>query len=207
MGEGCNFRGVINGYLEIFRSEVLPIIRKIDDETRKFMIFIGSLNKFLEESGVGKIIVVGGFAAELYTGRGYRTADVDIIVEGVNADKVVAEILIKIGFTKEARVYLKEEGELIEKAIDIVSVKYDKPMQPLKWNLKVKGYYFYVIPPEEIIISSLASAKYWNVGIDYERAAMIYYAQKERLNISYLMKRAEEEKVTDLLGKIMKLAE
>lgn len=206
MEGGGNLGDVINGYLEIYRNEVLPIIHKEENETRKFMVFIGSLNKYLEENDVGKIIIVGGFAAEIYTGRGYRTADVDIIVENKNADKIVAEILSKLGYIKEARVYVKDIGELIEKGIDIVATLYDKPKKPIKWKMKINNYYFYIIPPEESIISSLSSAKYWNVGIDFERAAMVFYVQRDNLEMNYLIKRAVEENVKDLLDDIIKLA-
>jgi len=31
---------------------------------------------------MGRIMITGGFAVEIYTGRVYRTMDVDVIVEG-----------------------------------------------------------------------------------------------------------------------------
>jgi len=189
----------------LFKSEVAPELKDVD-ETRKFMLFLSSLNKFLEERGLGRIIIVGGFAAELYTGRGYRTADVDIIIEGEEAEYIVRKVLEALGFTREARTYIQDFGDLVEKAIDIVGGVYDKPMKPLKWNLSVKGYYVYVMPPEEVIVSSLASAKFWGVGVDFERAAMVYYAQRDRLDHDYLVARAERERVKDLLDEILKLA-
>jgi len=204
MGEEENYRELVDKYISIYRSKVAPILKN-QDETRKFMVFLSSLNTFLEENKLGRIIIVGGFAAEIYTGRGYRTADVDIIVEGNFAEKFVCEVLERIGYVREARVYIQDFGELVEKAIDIVGTMYDRPMKPIKWKISIDNFYVYIIPPEEIIISSLASAKFWNVGIDFERAAMIYYAQKDNIDHSYLIKRAREENVEDTLNEIFKL--
>ncbi len=35
--------------------------------------------------GIGRIVVTSGFAVEIYTGRVYRTMDIDVIVEGEKA--------------------------------------------------------------------------------------------------------------------------
>jgi len=40
------------------------------------------LNEELMKRGLGRVIIVGVFAAEIYSARAYRTGDVDIIVEG-----------------------------------------------------------------------------------------------------------------------------
>lgn len=196
---------IVDEYLNIFKKDVLNIILKEEIDTRKFMVFIGSLNKFFEDKNIGRIIVVGGFAVEIYTGRGYRTADIDIITEGYGSDTLTDKILRKLGYDKEGRTYIIETGELLSKAVDIVGILYDKPKQPIKWMLDKKDYYFYIIPPEEAIVSSLASAKFWNIGIDYERAAMIYVAQKDNMDIEYLLRRADKENVRDFLDKIVKM--
>jgi len=46
---------------------------------------MAEVNAFLEECGLGRVIVVGGYAVELYSGGAYRTGDVDVIVEGGGA--------------------------------------------------------------------------------------------------------------------------
>jgi len=44
-------------------------------ETDRFLKFLAILNTLLEDKGLGRIIIVGGFAVELYSGRSYRTGD------------------------------------------------------------------------------------------------------------------------------------
>ena len=43
---------------------------------------VAEANAFLEECGLGRAIVVGGYAVELYSGGAYRTGDVDVVVRG-----------------------------------------------------------------------------------------------------------------------------
>jgi argininosuccinate synthase len=46
---------------------------------------VAEVNSFFEERGLGRVIVVGGFAVEIYSGGAYRTGDIDIVVEGSGA--------------------------------------------------------------------------------------------------------------------------
>ena len=80
---------IVDEYLNIFKKYVLNIILKEEIDTRKFMVFIGSLNKFFEDKNIGRIIIVGEFAVEIYAGRGYSTADIDIITEGHGSDTLL----------------------------------------------------------------------------------------------------------------------
>ena len=79
---------IVEGLVRAFTSEVLPKLRSMRDETAKYLYFIAWLNKELEERGLGRLIVTGGFAVEVYTGRAYRTMDVDVIVEGELAKRL-----------------------------------------------------------------------------------------------------------------------
>jgi hypothetical protein len=68
--------------LEDLVSSLSGLAKEIEgkNETERFLCFLSWLNEKLERKGLGRIIVVGGFAAEIYSGRAYRTGDVDIIV-------------------------------------------------------------------------------------------------------------------------------
>ncbi|MCR6692883.1 MAG: hypothetical protein MRT15_10860, partial [archaeon YNP-LCB-003-016] len=89
--------------------------------------------------------------------------------------------------------------------LDIVGMVYDKPKSPVR--LSVNNYYVYMIPPEEAIIYALAAAKYRSSASDFERAVLVYATQRERLDLSYLSMRADEENVRDYLEKVVKLLE
>jgi hypothetical protein len=111
-------------------------------ETDRFLKFLAILNTLIEERHLGRIIIVGGFAAEIYSGRSYRTGDVDIIIEG-EAENLVRQVLKKIS-DFGLRIYLPKIREISEKGIDIVNNVYNKHKPPLK--LQVDSYHVYIIP-------------------------------------------------------------
>ncbi len=44
-------------------------------------MLVAFINTFFEKYKLGRIIISKGFAAEFYSGGGYKTLDIDIIVE------------------------------------------------------------------------------------------------------------------------------
>jgi len=160
---------------------------------------VAEVNSFLEEQGLGRVIVVGGFAVELYSGGAYRTGDIDIIVEGCGA-------LLRraLGMVEEwkSRVWVHEA---LNYAIDIVSCSYSKPKRPVV--LEVAGKKIYVEPPEESIVSSLAACVHWSSDLDCEKAAMVMAAQWEVLDWEYLEKRSEEEGLAERLSEVRRVVE
>ncbi|MGC9067655.1 MAG: hypothetical protein ACP5GU_00845 [Thermoprotei archaeon] len=169
-------------------------------------MLLAFINTFLEKHALGKIIISRGFAAEFYSGGGYKTLDVDVIVEGkTETVNLLKELLKSIGYIESGRFYVATLSSLVDKALDIVGVVYDKPKPPIK--IKTNEYHVYMIPPEEAIIYALAAAKYWLSVSDFERAVLVYVVQKENLDIEYLKKRAREENVTEYLTKIIEIAE
>ncbi len=188
----------------LFENSVLPTLLKIPEETKRYLYFISWLNKELEGRGLGRIIITGGFAVELYTGRVYRTMDVDVIVEGVNAAKVVELFLAKFS-ERIGRGYLPRYEILQLKSIDVVSSAYGKEVQPTK--LLVENLHVYVEPVEELIITYLAGWKYWSSTEDRDKALWLYVTWGNRVNTSYLKKRSEEEKVKDYLELLKRIAD
>jgi len=169
-------------------------------------MLLAFINTFLEEHDLGRIIISRGFAAEFYSGGGYRTLDIDVIVEGDSNTTTLLEKLLKsIGYSESGRVYVSTLSSLVDKALDIVGVVYDKPKPPLK--IKINSYHVYMVPPEEAIIYALAAAKYWSSASDFERALLVYATQKENLDLAYLRERAIKEDVSDYLDKIIELIE
>lgn len=189
---------------EEYLGNVENILKRIDaisDVSNKLLYLLSSINSYLESKGIGRMIIVGGFAVELYSGGTYRTGDIDIIIENARASKIVREILKEIGFERTGRIYLSEE--FLEKAIDIVGVVYDKPKEPVK--IEINNFWIYILPPEETIISCLNAFKYWNSDVDFEKSAMVLKAQEKRIDWEYLERRAREEGVIEELRRIRDL--
>jgi len=124
-GEGSETE-VVEELLEEFKASVLRELESEADEARRYLKLFAWLNRRLEEKGIGRIIITGGFAVEIYTGRVYRTMDVDIVVEG--AGRIVEELLKRIG-EKIGRSYLPYAKTISAKSIDIVSTLYDGEMK------------------------------------------------------------------------------
>jgi len=182
-------------YVE-FEEEILPRLKEITEETKRYLYLIAWLNTKLEGRGIGRIIITGGFAVEVYTGRIYRTMDVDVIVEGINAGDLVERFLKKFS-EKIARGFLPRYELLQLKSIDMVSVVYGRKIQPTK--LVVEDFHVYVEPVEELVITYLAGWKFWESTEDRDKAYWLYALWSERIDHEYLESRAVEEGVYDYL--------
>lgn len=178
------------------------ILSKINElkgsETDRFLKFLALLNTFMEENKIGRIIIVGGFAAEIYSGRSYRTGDVDIIVEG--KDEIIKKVLTKIS-EKGLRIMIPKIREISDKGIDIVGNTYQGKKLPIKMVIDDK-YSVYVIPPEEVILTYLEAWKFWNSSEDKIKAVLVYCAQKEKLDLKYLDEESSKRGVQDYLSKL-----
>ena len=190
---------VVRDFYELFEERVLPKLREIPIETNRYLYFLSWLNKEVEGRGLGKIIITGGFAVEVYTGRIYRTMDVDIVVEGELTHKVLECFLARFS-EKIGRGYLPRYDVIQLKSLDIVSIVYDKKVPPTK--LLVSDYYVYLVPVEELVITYLAGWKYWKATEDRDKALWLYATWRKKLNSGYLRKRAEEEGVEDYLEEL-----
>lgn len=199
-GEDVNL--LVNKLLDEFNTRILPKLLGILDETKRYLYFIAWLNVFLEEKKLGRIIITGGFAVEVYTGRIYRTMDVDVIVQGELALKII-ELFVQEFSEKLGRGYLPRYEILQLKSIDIVSTLYKRTNPPTK--LLINGLYVYLDPVEDLIITYLAGWKYWNATEDRDKAYWLYVVWRDRIDHNYLLNRATEEKVEDYLEILEKM--
>ena len=186
-----------------FTKYVLPRLKAEADETKRYLLFIAWLNKKLEGNGLGRIIITGGFAVEVYTGRTYRTMDVDIIVEGLQAADVVREFLTKFS-ERIGRGYLMNYESLDVKSIDIVSYVYTRKVKPVK--LIVNNDHVYLEPPEELIITYLLGWKNWGSTEDRDKALWVYIVWKDKLDEDYLVRRVIEEGINEKFKELKELA-
>lgn len=93
--------------------------------------------------------------------------DVDVIVEGRGALRVVEKLLTMV-LEPIGQGYLPREETLSLKSIDIVSTIYDRGAAPVK--ILVDGYYVYVEPPGELVVRYLAGWKFRGSREDRDKA-------------------------------------
>jgi len=195
---------VVKELLEEFSTSVLRELESEVDEARSYLKFLAWLNRRLEEKGVGRIIITGGFAVEIYTGRVYRTMDVDVVVEGAGAARIVEEFLKRIG-EKIGRGYLPYAEVISAKSIDIVSTAYDREMKPVK--LVVGDRHVYVEPPEELLIRYLAAWELRGSTEDKDKAVWLYYTWRNRMGLGYVADKVRRAGVEDKLSELQQLVE
>jgi len=183
-------------------NDVFVRIRREGNETKRYLYFLAWLNSKLEEKGFGRIIVTGGFAVEVYTGRVYRTMDIDLIIEDPQGAIIIEEILKRLG-ERIARGYILRETSLMLKSIDIVSCTYGRALEPVK--LEVNNSWLYLDPPEELITIYLAGWKFWESTEDRDKALWLLAAVKEILNTDILKKLAKQRNVEDRLQELLDL--
>ncbi len=164
---------------------LLEKLRSVD-ETEAVLRFLAWLNNVVSRLG-GRIIITGGFAAEVYSGRAYRTLDVDIIVEGgPRVVRLVEELLRRLG-ERPAREYLIAG---LPKAIDIVTVSAGHRRLV---ELETPEGIVYIESPEDTIASYLRGWKYWGSLEDRDKALAVLTAWLDRLDLDYLRELAEKD--------------
>ena len=180
---------------------MLPLLRREYNETRRYIKLMAWLNTEFESRGLGRIIITGGFAVEVYSGRVYRTMDVDIIVEGKACD--ILEIMLRRIGERIGRGYLLKYEELELKSIDIVSKVYNRKLTPVK--LQVDDLYVYLDPPEALITTYLAGWKFWGATEDRDKAVWLLATTKPILNMDVLNELAKENDVADKLNELLSM--
>lgn len=191
---------VVSEMLRVFKDKILPRLISISEETKRYLLFTAWLNSFLEEQGLGRVIITGGFAVEVYTGRVYRTMDVDIIVEG--SSRLIEEFMEKFS-ERIGRGYLPLYDVLSLKSIDIVSTAYTRRRSPVR--MIVEEFYVYLDPVEDLVAVYLEGWKYWGSTEDRDKALWLLYVWSSRIDWSYLEEICREKGVLDKLMELKQL--
>ena len=198
--ENFKVEEVASELLRVFEERILPRLLNITDESKRYLLFAGWLNTFLEERGMGRIIITGGFAVEIYTGRVYRTMDVDVIVEG---DVRIIESFLA-GFSERiGRGFLPIYDVLSLKSIDIVSTVYNRGKLPVK--ILVEEYYVYLDPVEDLIAIYLDGWKNWGSTEDRDKAIWLMATWANKLDLEYLEEICRSRRVFDKLVELKQL--
>jgi len=196
--EEVSRESIVNELLRLFEESILPKLSTITEDTKRYLYFTAWLNTFIEGRGLGRIVITGGFAVELYTGRIYRTMDVDIVVEGCS--DVIEEFLKRFS-EKIGRGYLPTYEVLSLKSIDIVSTTYMRRKKPTK--LYVDNLHIYIDPIEDLITTYLTSWKYWTSTEDRDKALWLLITWYDRLDWDYLNSICVEKGVLDKLKEVI----
>jgi hypothetical protein len=183
-----------------FEGSVLPKLNTIVEDTKRYLYFIAWLNTFIEGRGLGRVVITGGFAVEVYTGRVYRTMDVDVVVEGCSD---VVEEFIRRFSEKIGRGYLPTYEVLSLKSIDIVSTVYTRRKEPTK--LYVDNLYVYIEPVEDLITTYLSGWKYRGSTEDRDKVVWLLITWRDRLDWDYLNSICVEKGVMDKLKELIEL--
>ena len=171
------------------------------DDTKAYAYLVAWLNTRLESAGLGRVIVTGGFAAELLTGRVYRTMDVDVIAEG-RAAKVLENLLSRLGKRIGRGYLLSTDSFLALKSVGPVSDVYDRRISPIR--LALEDLRLYVDALENLIITYLAAWKRWESSEDREKAAWLLAATKDIIDWELLEELADAEGVAEELEELRK---
>jgi len=177
-----------------FEEEIAEELAQEPDLTKRILTFLSWLNEYLEAQGLGRLILVGGFAVEVYTGSTYRTLDVDIVVTG--GAGLVRSFLDAIA-DRTGRTWVPRLRPLAKKGIDLVGTVLTGEKRPVE--LRIRGRRLYVEAPEDLIVKSLAGWKFWNSEEDRDKAILLLEALRGRIDLDYLRRRAREEGVLDKL--------
>jgi hypothetical protein len=191
---------IVSELMKEFEGSVLPKLNTIVEDTKRYLYFIAWLNTFIEGRGLGRVVITGGFAVEVYTGRVYRTMDVDVVVEGCSD---VVEGFIRRFSEKIGRGYLPTYEVLSLKSIDIVSTVYTRRKEPTK--LYVDDLYVYIDPVEDLITTYLSGWKYWGSTEDRDKVVWLLITWRDKLDWDYLNSVCVEKGVMDKLKELMEL--
>lgn len=158
------------------------------------------LNREVESRRLGKVVIVGGSAVELYSGGAYRTGDIDLdTYKPEEARRVFEELAEKRGWRRVSRTY-EGPGALF---LDLVRYEYVGRVKVLE----VCGGKVYAQSPEDAMASSINACVYWDSPGDCERAVAVLAAQRGYIDWGYLAALAEKNGVLAKLEELRRAVE
>ncbi len=184
-------------------KETLRGIASIENDTKRRGMFLALLNRELEKRGERPVLLVGGFAVEIYTAGAYASEDIDI----KGPKKAVEALLSEAGFTsfsnstygdESLSIYVQWLGEGPEAPFENRERIFDVSMGSPDLRVRIISF-------EDLIIDRLNQAEHWKNADGFLWARAIARAAKEagqQLDWTYLEARATEEQTEDLFRKL-----
>lgn len=187
--------------LEALYREAKELIEELvgANELEATIRFLAWLNTRVLEPKGARLIVVGGLAAEIYSGRSYRTLDADVIVEADHQTLDMLRRLLEMLGERPSREYLVPG---IPKAIDIVSTT---AKDIVLVELETPEGKLYIESPEDTIATCLRGWKYWQSTEDRDKALAILMAWKDKLDYNYLQQKTGKDTTLEHLKKLLQL--
>ncbi len=181
--------------------------RGLERPEHRVAAVLAAVNRFLELHGLGRIVVVGGFAVELLTGGASRTLDVDLAAEGFCAAQVLREALQLL----RRRLPSSARGPVVplagaEKALDLVAVGYRRRFQPIRVDVEGFGW-FHLEAPEELVLRYLRERVYWGTEESRRRLILLLGTLGPEMRLEELRHVAaeEDERLLKALDEILEL--
>jgi len=143
-------------------------------------------------------VLVGGAAAELYSGGAYTTGNIDLVG---SVPVRVEERLGGAGFTREGRYWIHPDGLFIE----FPGSHLDHHEQVRE--LQAEGSTVLVVSPEDLIADRLAHWQFWKSTIDALNALTVRRLWAGRLDTERLHAAAEAQEVSSALNSLESLVE
>ena len=137
-----------------------------------------------------KPVLVGGGAVEFYSFGQFVTGDLDLCAQTA----ALSAVLEEMGFCKEGMYFIR--GKLF---IHVLGPGFKGRSDEISIG---KGLNIRVIALEDLIVDRLNSCKFWKYQIDCEQARYLLNTYDERLDDEYLVERASQEGVGDILDNL-----
>lgn len=180
--------------IEELRQRLSRAVDIADTLDRRLWV-LAVITKALEPAGITPILV-GGAAVEFYTGGGYATKDIDVVVPAAPG---FARILSELGFSREGRHWFRDDLEIVLEA----------PGEELAGDLdritqvQVDDLVLHTIGIEDLIVDRLNAAVHWRSVEDGRWAARLVTMNKDEIDFDYLRRRSSEEGTSEALARIL----
>jgi hypothetical protein len=103
-------------------------------------------------------VLVGGAAAEIFSGGAYTTGDLDFVGE---VSPTVGRILEGAGFVRHGRHWVHEAAEVF---IELPGSRLEPSERAVP--VRAEGYTVLVLSPEDVLVDRLAAWQFWRSPID-----------------------------------------
>ncbi len=174
------------------RSDLEQVLATLEDPIKRRLAFVALLTEACVARGWPAPVVVGGHAVEFYTAGGYTTMDIDLVSES----EPLSGILGEWGFSREGRHWIDEELGLV---VEAPGARLDPGQREHLTEVKAAGLTAYVLGIEDLVVDRLAACVHWSSDDDWDLAAALLEAHRDRIDEEYLRQRAAAEKVGDRL--------
>lgn len=143
-------------------------------------------------------VLVGGAAAEIYSGGSYVSGDLDFVGE---VPASVARRLQEIGFCRKGRQWVHEAGQVF---LELPGSQLTPEEQTAQ--VEIGEWRVLALSPEDVLVDRLAAWQFWKSSVDGIAAFLLWQALLDRLNLKRVELAATRRGVGAALGRLRSLA-